>query len=132
MACAGNGPAAYEAQQNVSRPDPPMFRLLLATLGIAAHLAVVTAPAGAQPSDDPRHGLTRQQDAAALRLARRLVDGNISVQVFTAEHAARLCYGAAAANSPVGPTARDRNGLTASQLTQFRGCVEQSGYRLRG
>jgi hypothetical protein len=107
-----------------------MFRLA-AALGIAAHLAVVTAPAGAQRSADPDHGLTRQQDAAALRLARRLVDGDINRQVFTAEHAARLCYGAASANSPVGPTARDRDGLTASQRAQFSDCVEQSGWRLQ-
>jgi hypothetical protein len=108
-----------------------MTRLLLAALGIAGHLAFVTAPAGAQNLADPEMNLTRQQEAAARRLAARLVDGDINVQVFTAEHAARLCYGAASANSPVGPTARDRDGLTASQRDQFRDCVKSSGYRLR-
>lgn len=108
-----------------------MLRLPAAALGIAAHLAFFAQPARAQPAGDPGHRLTRQQDAAALRLARRLVDGDINRQVFTAQHAARLCYGAAAARAPVGPVVRDREGLSASQRTQFADCVEQSGWRLR-
>jgi hypothetical protein len=108
-----------------------MTRLLRAALGIAGHLVFVTVPIGAQNLADPAMNLTRQQEAAARRLASRLVDGDIAVQVFTAQHAARLCYGAASANSPVGPTARDRDGLTVSQRDQFRDCVEQSGWRLR-
>lgn len=108
-----------------------MIRLILAALGIAAHLVLVTAPVGAAPDADPRSSLTRQQDAAALRLARRLVDGDIAVQIFTAEHAARLCYRAASANSPAGPVARDREGLTPSQRSQFADCARKSGWRLR-
>ncbi len=125
-------PAPWIGQRNERcHPVSAMIRLILAALGIAAHLVFVTAPVGAQPDADPRSSLTRQQDASALRLARRLIDGDINVQVFTAEHAARLCYGAASANSPAGPTVRDREGLTQSQREQFAECVGKSGYRLR-
>lgn len=96
---------------------PTMKRLLLAALGAAA---LATSPGLAQTS----------ADNAIRRLTRQLVDGNINVQVYTAAHTAQLCYRAAAANSPVGSRARDRNGLTESQRRQFAECAEQSGYRL--
>jgi len=105
-----------------------MPRLLAIALAALAHLAVVTAPASGQ--HEVR--LPAAQEAAAQRLARALVDGDSSRQVFTAGHATRLCYRAAVANPSNAAGMPDRDRLTPAQRVQFSECVEQSGYRLRG
>ncbi|MGU9982043.1 hypothetical protein ACJ4V0_18580 [Phreatobacter sp. HK31-P] len=104
-----------------------MFRLVLAALAL---LAIAAVPVSAQTYGDIR--LPPEQDAAAMRLARRLVDGDISRQVFTADYTARLCYRAAVSNTSNAAGSRDRNGLAPPQQAQFTDCVGQSGYRMRG
>lgn len=97
---------------------------------VAAPLALLLA---ALPAAGQTHGpvvLPPDQSAAAERLAGRLVDGDLNRQVFTADHAARLCYRAARANSSNAHGTPDRDGLTAARHRQFTDCVEQSGYRL--
>ncbi len=98
---------------------------------LAAPFALVLAvvPVAAQ-THGPVH-LPTEQSAAARRLARQLVDGDINRQVFTADYAARLCYRAAVANPSNARGTPDRDRLTPSQRRQFASCVEQSGYRIR-
>ena len=99
---------------------------------LAAPLAIlfVGVPAAAQT-----HGpvdLPPEQSAAARRLARQLVDGDVNRQVFTADYAARVCYRAAVANPSNARGTPDRDRLTPDQRGQFTACIEQSGYRLGG
>jgi hypothetical protein len=80
------------------------------------------------------HGPVRlppAQSAAADRLARQLVDGDTSRQVFTPEYAARRCYRAAKSNPSNGAGQSDRDGLTPRQRLQFIECVAADGFRLR-
>jgi hypothetical protein len=105
-----------------------MIRLILAALAIAGHLAFVTAPAGAQGGErDPQ--LAAPQERAARQLARRLVDGNVSVQVWTAAHTARVCFKSALSRGS-GNLASAR--LSAQEQRYFGECAEASGYRMTG
>lgn len=99
---------------------------------LVAPLAILLA---AVPAAGQTYGpveLPREQSAAARRLARQLVDGDVNRQVFTSDYAARLCYRAAVANPSNARGRADRDRLTPAQRGQFTACVEQSGYRLRG
>jgi hypothetical protein len=106
-----------------------MTRLLLAALGIALQFVVITPPATAQRGADAELSLTRPQEAAARQLARRFVDGNVSVQVFTAEHTARVCFKSALSR---GSSDTSRNArLSAREMGFFAECAESQGFRLR-
>lgn len=93
-------------------------------------LVITVAPCEAQTHGPIR--LPPDQSAAARRIALRLVDGDVSKQVFTADHAARLCYRAAVSNPSNAGGARDRDRLAPRQRAQLVECLADSGFRLRG
>lgn len=95
-----------------------------------AHVALAYVPALGQSHGDIR--LPADQSAAARRIALRLVDGDLSKQVFTADYAARLCYRAAVSNPSNAGGTRDRDRLTPRQRAQLVECLAESGFRLRG
>ncbi len=107
-----------------------MTRLSSALLAAVAHVVAISGPALGQTYGEVR--LPPDQSAAARRIALRLVDGDVSKQVFTAEYAARLCYRAAVSNPSNTGGARDRDRLTLRQRAQLADCLAESGFRFRG
>lgn len=107
---------------------------------IAARFAALAAPLvtlliTVAPCEAQTHGPIRlppDQSAAARRIALRLMDGDVSKQVFRSDYAARLCYRAAVSNPSNASGARDRDRLTPRQRAQLVECLAESGFRLRG
>lgn len=97
-------------------------------LVVVATLALI--PGAAAQTHGPVR-LPSAQSAAADRLARQLVDGDTSRQVFTPEYAARRCYRAAKSNPSNEGGRPDRDGLTARQRSHFVDCIAADGFRLR-